>query len=292
MFEEGGLIVGEDGDERGRGVESAVKGKDETYLGSAERDGEGKRDRRGKMVVGVEERSLIISTNNSNIDRPKHAHTAMLLLFVRVLIALATRTVFQPDEYFQALEPAHHAVFGYGDLTWEWLAPQPIRSIVYPAINIPVYWLLKVTGLHQVDALLIAAPKVVHGILAAGTDVGLAILARRVLGGSYVDTAVFLSLTSFFNALALSRSLSNSLETSLSSLAFAQYPWDASPNLSPQIMYDTKRLRDTVLFSALACMIRPTNAIIWVFLYAKLLWSYKGHPKLALAFLRQLLVIG
>jgi hypothetical protein len=38
----------------------------------------------------------------------------------------------------------------------------------------------------------------------------------------------FLSLTSFFHALALSRSLSNSLETSLTTVAIAHYPWDAS----------------------------------------------------------------
>lgn len=53
-----------------------------------------------------------------------------------------------------------------------------------------------------------------------------------------METAIFLSLTSFFNALALSRSLSNSLETSLSALAFAYYPWDASSNLSPHVMYN------------------------------------------------------
>lgn len=71
----------------------------------------------------------------------------LLPLAVRVLIALCTRTFFQPDEYFQALEPAHHLVFGYGHLTWEWVNPQPIRSILYPALNIPVYWILKVLGL-------------------------------------------------------------------------------------------------------------------------------------------------
>ena len=71
-------------------------------------------------------------------------------LAVRVLIAVLTQTFFQPDEYFQALEPAHHLVFGYGSLTWEWLHPLPIRSILYPALNVPIYWILKVSGLHSV----------------------------------------------------------------------------------------------------------------------------------------------
>ena len=77
----------------------------------------------------------------------------LLAVSVRVAIALATSTFFQPDEYFQSLEVAHHAVFGYGQLTWEWLAPKPIRSIVYPALNIPIYWLLKVLRLDDTAAL-------------------------------------------------------------------------------------------------------------------------------------------
>lgn len=76
-----------------------------------------------------------------------------IALAVRIGIALATCTFFQPDEYYQSLEVAHHLVFGYGQLTWEWLAPKPIRSIVYPALNAPVYWLLKVLGLDGTAAL-------------------------------------------------------------------------------------------------------------------------------------------
>lgn len=80
----------------------------------------------------------------------------LLAVAVRVGIALATRTFFQPDEYFQSLEVAHHAVFGYGQLTWEWLSPRPIRSIIYPALNIPVYWLVRVLNLDHTVALVCA----------------------------------------------------------------------------------------------------------------------------------------
>jgi GPI mannosyltransferase 3 len=133
-------------------------------------------------------------------------------LIIRVLVALCTRTFFQPDEYFQSLEPAYHLVFGYGHLTWEWLSPQPIRSIIYPALNVPIYWLLKFTGLSEsailgdwllVSELLhrpaklkimpvaqISCPKFFHGLLAAGTDIWLAELSRIVLGRDYVSTVV------------------------------------------------------------------------------------------------------
>ena len=76
--------------------------------------------------------------------------TALVLaIAVRVSIALITRTFFQPDEYFQALEPAHFLVFGYGDLTWEWTSKPPIRSILYPALNVPIYWVLKIFSFDQ-----------------------------------------------------------------------------------------------------------------------------------------------
>jgi phosphatidylinositol glycan class B len=80
-------------------------------------------------------------------------YSTALALVIRVAIALATRTFFQPDEYFQALEPAHHLVFGYGDLTWEWTSKPPIRTILYPALNIPIYWLLKIFRLDGTSLL-------------------------------------------------------------------------------------------------------------------------------------------
>jgi phosphatidylinositol glycan class B len=79
--------------------------------------------------------------------------STLLALAVRVLISLFTRTYFQADEYFQSLEPAHHLVFGYGHLTWEWMAPSPIRSIFYPLVNVPLFWFLKITGLSEYGAL-------------------------------------------------------------------------------------------------------------------------------------------
>lgn len=77
--------------------------------------------------------------------------TTLLALVVRVTVALLTCTFFQPDEFFQALEPGHNIAFGYGHITWEWLGPRPIRSMLYPALNVPVYWLLKAMSLENTD---------------------------------------------------------------------------------------------------------------------------------------------
>lgn len=69
-------------------------------------------------------------------------------LIARLCISLFTRTFFQPDEYFQSLEPAHHAVFGYGSLTWEWLAPQPVRSFFFPSFFVPIFYALRILSLE------------------------------------------------------------------------------------------------------------------------------------------------
>ncbi|KAI0672934.1 glycosyltransferase family 22 protein [Trametes maxima] len=206
-------------------------------------------------------------------------------LAVRIGIALSTCTFFQPDEYYQSLEVAHYLVFGYGQLTWEWLASDPIRSIVYPALNVPVYWLLKVSHLDNTSAL-IWGPKLLHGTLAACTDIWLARLTRRVTGERYVNAALFFSFTSFFHGLSLSRSISNSAETSLTTVALSYFPWDIN---SPKWRGDLSR---TLLFAALAYAIRPTNAVIWVFMFTWLLWTVRGRPSTVLAIILTASFIG
>lgn len=75
---------------------------------------------------------------------------AVACFLARVAGAWATsRTFFQPDEYWQTLEIAHRIVFGYGYQTWEWTGASPIRSVVHPALFVPLYAVLKHTGADQ-----------------------------------------------------------------------------------------------------------------------------------------------
>ncbi|EPQ57997.1 glycosyltransferase family 22 protein [Gloeophyllum trabeum ATCC 11539] len=210
---------------------------------------------------------------------------ALVAILLRVFIALSTRTFFQPDEYFQALEVAHQLVFGYGHLTWEWRASRPIRSIIYPLLNAPVYWLAKIARLDD-TVFLIAGPKVLHGVLGACTDIWVAELAQKVLGERYVTTAVFLSLTSFFHALSLTRSMSNSLETSLATIALSYFPWD------PERLFDRRGIRKAFVFAALACSIRATNAVIWVYMLAVLIWRLRTQIWLVLIVVLDVVGIG
>lgn len=45
-----------------------------------------------------------------------------------------------------------------------------------------------------------------------------------------------------------------------------------------------------IVFSALACVIRPTNAVIWIFLYSNLLWSIRHHWRILLAIVKDILM--
>lgn len=64
----------------------------------------------------------------------------VVLIVFRLVNALSTRTFFQADEFWQALEPAHYKAFGYGQLTWEW--EFGLRSYAFPLIFEALYRLV------------------------------------------------------------------------------------------------------------------------------------------------------
>jgi len=86
------------------------------------------------------------------LTRGKGLHGAMAgaaawfpwVLGIRVLNALVVRTYFTPDEYWQGPEVAHHAVFGFGHLTWEWQSEAQIRGFAHPALYAVCFWVLQV----------------------------------------------------------------------------------------------------------------------------------------------------
>lgn len=53
----------------------------------------------------------------------RQRNVLLLLVAFRLVNALTIRTFFQPDEFYQALEPAWNLVFGNGSgawITWVW----------------------------------------------------------------------------------------------------------------------------------------------------------------------------
>ncbi|KZS96324.1 glycosyltransferase family 22 protein [Sistotremastrum niveocremeum HHB9708] len=185
----------------------------------------------------------------------------VLIFALRISIAVLTRTFFQPDEFFQCLEPAHRLAFGYGHLTWEWLSAKPIRTIAYPAPWALLYKGLQWAHLDETSALIIV-PKIFAGFLAAFTDIAIHGIVCRHLGRKYGSVVLFLSLSSFFHSLALTRTLATSMETILTTVALSFWPFSDVPF--------TRRVRVALSIAAFSCILRPTSAIIWSFLFIDL----------------------
>ncbi|WVW81638.1 hypothetical protein I302_103633 [Kwoniella bestiolae CBS 10118] len=172
----------------------------------------------------------------------------ILAFLIRTLLTLPfPQTYFQPDEFYQALEPAHNHVFGYGYLTWEWRdLPSPItgdwwdmyvvggrmRGWIWPGLFVGVYKVLQISGLDGTEMITIA-PRLVGILVAALTDYYTYKLASKVLSPGASASALFLSLTSLFNAHLLPRSLSTSPETLLTTMALCYFPFPALPSSSP-----------------------------------------------------------
>ncbi|KAI4719037.1 hypothetical protein E4T48_04782 [Aureobasidium sp. EXF-10727] len=120
-----------------------------------------------------------------------------LLIAFRICNALLVRTFFQPDEYFQSLEPAWDIAFGPSSgawITWEWR--ERLRSSLHPFLFAAVYRVtaLIANSLHLEAAtraeLLLATPKLIQACFAATTDYFIWKLAARAYGqGSRASSA-------------------------------------------------------------------------------------------------------
>lgn len=75
----------------------------------------------GKKKTNAEAPSATQSATKNNVPTVAavQARDALAVIFaVRFVNALCVRTFFQPDEYFQALEPAWNLVFGEDSGAW------------------------------------------------------------------------------------------------------------------------------------------------------------------------------
>ncbi|GAA5936177.1 putative glycosylphosphatidylinositol-alpha 1,2 mannosyltransferase [Sporobolomyces koalae] len=229
----------------------------------------------------------------------------LLALAFRCVNAVVSRAFFQPDEYWQSLEVAHRLVFGYGWSTWEW-QPSPglpaggkssaaawwstlrdggrggIRSPLSVLPTVAIYWVLRVAGLDGADEWLVLAPRLVQGCIAASSDMAIRTLAEMMLGPEFATATMVASLTSFFNFWTATRTFSNSTETALTVWALRWWPWElyrlagTAANPSESSMRSVKKrlstgsLQTALILAALATLIRPSNAIIWLILGSRL----------------------
>ncbi|KAI1769052.1 glycosyltransferase family 22 protein [Hypoxylon sp. FL1150] len=214
------------------------------------------------------------------------AREALAVIFtIRLVNALCVRTFFQPDEYFQALEPAWRMVFGEDSgawITWEW--QHQIRSSVHPAVFAFGYWLVQNfwgPGIAPTVKAkwLIAAPKVLQTGFAALGDWYSWRLAEKLYGhGSVAAWSVLLmTLANPWQWYTATRTFSNCFETTLTAMALYYWPWDllgteddgnASSKYSTIPLFKTwnqiNKFRLSLVLAAFAVLLRPTNILIWL----------------------------
>ncbi|BGP72901.1 glycosylphosphatidylinositol anchor biosynthesis [Rhodotorula toruloides] len=211
-------------------------------------------------------------------------HPFLLALPLRLLSALLSRAFFQPDEYYQSLEPAYSLVFGPDAgayETWEWRVRLEseggwweggkggIRSPLGVVVSAGVYWVLKRAGWDHGEWMVLA-PRLAQACIAASMDVAFVRLSSRILGPAYTNAALLTTLTSFFHFFTASRTLSNSTETALTAWALRYWPWDATSE---------SNLPLSLGFAAIATVLRPSNAVVWVFLGGQLMWESSGRRR-------------
>ncbi|KAH7125283.1 Alg9-like mannosyltransferase family-domain-containing protein [Dendryphion nanum] len=254
----------------------------------------------------------------SSLDRHRYRDATLgtfaLLLAFRIVNALTLRTFFQPDEFFQSLEPAWQLAFGQSSnawITWEWRSQ--LRSSLHPEIFAAVYLVadrisrLLGLGLPNRADLLIASPKVAQAVFAALLDFYTWKLAEKVYGrGSRTAvTSLALSICSPWQWFCSTRTLSNCLETTLSSIAVYYWPWhwpapapaDVDEKNHRHVAQDDKaalgsvtQLRMSLVLAACACILRPTNVLIWLPVSLPTLWQTSSRQRYLLV--REISICG
>ncbi|KAK0164726.1 hypothetical protein PV328_003315 [Microctonus aethiopoides] len=171
--------------------------------------------------------------------------TLKFFIIWRIISICVVQTYYVPDEYWQSLEIAHQMVFGYGYETWEWHLK--IRSYVYPFLISITYKLLAILHLDYAT-LLIYIPRVAQAIVSGYAD-------YKFFTWTKSDLAIVFLEFNWFWYYCATRTLTNTLETSLTMIALSIFPWNDS------------KYRNSTKFLWIVgfmCIIRPTSMIIWI----------------------------
>lgn len=199
-----------------------------------------------------------------------------LCLAFRILNSLLVQTYFNPDEHWQLLEVAHQLVFGYGHLTWEW--KRGIRSYLHPFLFTFLY---KVLAILHLDTpwFMMRAPRLFQSIFAAAGDLFLYKFSDVVFGDHVARWTLFSNFTNWFVFFCLTRTLANSLETVLTIVSL--YYWPCMRVRSGKASPSSRKL--ALAIAAFACAVRPTSAVIW--LYVGLIELFVASDRFKFVFL-------
>ena len=143
-------------------------------------------------------------------------------LVVRIFMAFVSKSYHHGDETYQSVEVAHSLVFGRGHLTWEWTSASPIRSYLHPLVFAALFQILKFLRLDNA-ANVVIMPRILQGVISAISDVYIIRFYSLNFGrrGKKWFLLAYISNSSLLYF--MSRTLVNSLETSLGNIALYFY---------------------------------------------------------------------
>ncbi|KAK3357218.1 glycosyltransferase family 22 protein [Lasiosphaeria hispida] len=236
-----------------------------------------------------------------------------VLLVLRFVNAISVRTFFQPDEYYQALEPAWSIAFGTDSgawLTWEW--QHQLRSSLHPVIFGLAYkssyalmtWLEFFAPFKSL--ILVALPSVIQCVFAALGDFYTWKLATEIFGAqsNLPFAALWMTILNPWQWYCSTRTFSNSLETTLTIAALYYWPWELladsknSKDAPLQSKSSVNSLRVSLFLAAIAVLLRPTNLLIWLgiltLVVTRLTLDGTSHLQVAsiITLLREIIICG
>ncbi|KAK4227556.1 Alg9-like mannosyltransferase family-domain-containing protein [Podospora fimiseda] len=202
-----------------------------------------------------------------------------VLLAFRFINAISVKTFFQPDEYFQALEPAWNIAFGKEGgawLTWEW--QYQLRSSLHPVIFGLAYkaaeYLMSLMHLFTPFKawMLVVLPSALQSVFAALGDFYTWKLAMEIYGreSNAPWAALWMTVLNPWQWYVSTRTFSNSVETTLTIAALAYWPWELvgdakETKVSPlEKKESVNSLRISLVLAAIAVLLRPTNLFVWL----------------------------
>ncbi|XP_009126012.1 GPI mannosyltransferase 3 isoform X2 [Brassica rapa] len=219
---------------------------------NADGDGDG-----GATVNSGDDRIPSSASSKSSRATRSTRRIFLLCLAFRVVNALLIQTYFNPDEHWQSLEVAHRTVFGYGYLTWEW--KRGIRSYLHPMLFAFLYKVLHLTGLDT-PYVMSKAPRLMQSVFSALGDLYLYKLSDALYGKHVAAWSLFCQLANWFLFFCMNRTFSNCLETVLTIMGLYYWPCIRDPSKDHPV-----NRKWGFVIAALACAIRPTSAIIWLY---------------------------
>jgi len=189
------------------------------------------------------------------------------------------RTAFAPDEHFQGPEVAHRVVFGYGHLTWEWMAG--LRSYAHPMLYVVFYKTAAILGLGGSSWVTWTGPYWIHTLITVWTALEaqkMAALVIPVCGHLTEDLSFFdLHLVSWFFGYCMPRPFSNSLETAFCTKALVEYIRSSVQGDQLATSYERRRsIRSWIFFGTLCVVVRPASGLFWAALAVRaLIWPVR-----------------